>query len=52
MEYAAGGEIYDYLNVRKILTENEARRIFRQIATAVYYCHKVNNYCTFQLTTL
>lgn len=41
MEYAAGGELYDYLSERKVLAEEEARRIFRQIATAVYYCHKV-----------
>ncbi|XP_066997071.2 uncharacterized protein Nuak [Anabrus simplex] len=40
MEYAAGGELYDYLSERKVLSEQEARRIFRQIATAVYYCHK------------
>lgn len=40
MEYAAGGELYDYLSARKVLTEDEARRIFRQIATACYYCHK------------
>ncbi|CAH2005035.1 unnamed protein product [Acanthoscelides obtectus] len=40
MEYAAGGELYDYLSERKVLNEEEARRIFRQIATASYYCHK------------
>ncbi|KAG5892434.1 hypothetical protein JTB14_003368 [Gonioctena quinquepunctata] len=40
MEYAAGGELYDYLSERKVLDEEEARRIFRQIATASYYCHK------------
>ncbi|XP_011698767.1 PREDICTED: uncharacterized protein LOC105456434 isoform X3 [Wasmannia auropunctata] len=40
MEYAAGGELYDYLSERKVLNEHEARRIFRQIATAVFYCHK------------
>lgn len=40
MEYAAGGELYDYLSDRKVLSEHEARRIFRQIATAVFYCHK------------
>lgn len=40
MEYAAGGELYDYLSERKVLVEEEARRIFRQIATACYYCHK------------
>ncbi|XP_065212655.1 probable serine/threonine-protein kinase nek3 [Planococcus citri] len=42
MEYAAGGELYDYLSERKVLVEEEARRIFRQIATAIYYCHKHN----------
>lgn len=41
MEYAAGGELYEYLNERNVLTEEEARRIFRQISTAIYYCHKV-----------
>ncbi|XP_054276428.1 NUAK family SNF1-like kinase 1 isoform X2 [Macrosteles quadrilineatus] len=40
MEYAAGGELYDFLSERKVLSEEEARRIFRQISTAVYYCHK------------
>ncbi|KAL1509473.1 hypothetical protein ABEB36_004199 [Hypothenemus hampei] len=40
MEYAAGGELYDYLSEKKVLEEGEARRIFRQIATACYYCHK------------
>jgi len=44
MEIAAGGELYDYLSERKCLEEVEAKRIFRQIATAVYYCHK-NNIC-------
>ena len=43
MEIAAGGELYDYLSERKSLEENEARRIFRQIATAVFYCHKVRH---------
>ncbi len=40
MEMAAGGELYDYLSDRKCLQDTEARRIFRQIATATYYCHK------------
>ncbi|KAL1116821.1 hypothetical protein AAG570_005291 [Ranatra chinensis] len=44
MEYAAGGELYDYLSERKVLQENEARRIFRQIAMAVYYCHKIADF--------
>ena len=45
MEIAAGGELYDYLSERKKLEEKEARRIFRQIATAVFYCHKVSEIC-------
>jgi len=44
MEYAAGGELYDYLSQRKVLSETEARRVFRQVASAVYYCHKVYYY--------
>ncbi|CAK1604005.1 unnamed protein product [Parnassius mnemosyne] len=39
MEYCSGGELYDYLSQKKVLEEDEARRLFRQIATAVYYCH-------------
>lgn len=52
MEYAAGGELYDYLNERKILQEDEARRIFRQVASAVYYCHKVLSGTRKYLTTI
>ncbi|XP_067126026.1 uncharacterized protein [Centruroides vittatus] len=44
MQYASGGELYDYLSQKKILNDVEARRIFRQIAAAVYYCHK-NKIC-------
>ncbi|XP_077997851.1 NUAK family SNF1-like kinase 1 isoform X2 [Glandiceps talaboti] len=42
MEYANGGELYDYLNTVKRLPESECRRFFRQIASAVYYCHRNN----------
>ncbi|XP_078679023.1 NUAK family SNF1-like kinase 1 [Branchiostoma floridae x Branchiostoma belcheri] len=40
MEFASGGELYDYISERQRLTETEARRIFRQIVSAVNYCHK------------
>ncbi|KAM7295145.1 protein app1 [Ixodes scapularis] len=40
MQYASGGELYDYVSERKELSSDEARRIFRQVASAVYYCHK------------
>ena len=50
MEIAAGGELYDYLSERQKLEEKEARRVFRQIATAVFYCHKVS-FLLFQIET-
>lgn len=40
MEYASVGELYDYVNDRLRITENEARSFFRQIVSAVHYCHK------------
>ncbi|VDL70857.1 unnamed protein product [Nippostrongylus brasiliensis] len=40
MEYASGGELYDYVSRFGSLPESEARRIFRQITSAVLYCHK------------
>uniref|UniRef100_A0AC34QUY2 Protein kinase domain-containing protein n=1 Tax=Panagrolaimus sp. JU765 TaxID=591449 RepID=A0AC34QUY2_9BILA len=40
MEYASGGELYDYVSKNGSLPESEARRIFRQITSAVLYCHK------------
>lgn len=44
MEYAAGGELFDYLSEHHCLSDEEARRIFRQIVSACYYCHQ-NNIC-------
>ncbi|CAF1066637.1 unnamed protein product [Brachionus calyciflorus] len=40
MENASGGELYDYLNERKRVSEVEARGIFRQIVSAVHFLHK------------
>ena len=40
MEYASGGELYDYLVVHGKMKEREARAKFRQILSAVSYCHK------------
>ncbi|CAG5125138.1 unnamed protein product, partial [Candidula unifasciata] len=40
MDYAPGGELYDYLNQMGRLSEQEARRIFRQIVSAVHHCHQ------------
>lgn len=41
MEYASGGELYDYLNRKKRIPESQARLIFRQIVSAVHFLHKV-----------
>ncbi|KAI0980059.1 hypothetical protein GJ496_000308 [Pomphorhynchus laevis] len=40
MEYASGGELYEYLNRMKRIPESEARAIFRQIISAVHFLHK------------
>lgn len=42
MEYASGGELFDYINNHSFITEQEIRRLFRQILSAIYYCH-LNN---------
>ncbi|XP_068181099.1 NUAK family SNF1-like kinase 1 isoform X2 [Antennarius striatus] len=44
MEYASRGELYDYIQDRGRLPEIEARRIFRQITSAVHYCHKLADF--------
>lgn len=41
MEYASRGDLYDYISERQRLSEHEARHFFRQVVSAVYYCHKV-----------
>ncbi|KAJ3206836.1 hypothetical protein HDU67_007904 [Dinochytrium kinnereticum] len=40
MEYAAGGELFDYIVANKRVKENEAREFFRMVLSAVDYCHK------------
>ncbi|KAB5536732.1 hypothetical protein PHYPO_G00110800 [Pangasianodon hypophthalmus] len=39
MEYASKGDLFDYISERQI-SEREARHIFRQIVSAVHYCHR------------
>ncbi|KAI8928902.1 kinase-like domain-containing protein [Entophlyctis helioformis] len=40
MEYAVGGELFDYIVAHKRVKEKEARSFFRMVLSAVDYCHK------------
>lgn len=39
MELAEGGELYDYILKKVRLGENQARQFFRQLISAIEYCH-------------
>lgn len=43
MELGSRGDLYDYLSERQRISESEARHFFRQIVSAVQYCHRVSN---------
>ncbi|KAK8797222.1 hypothetical protein WA158_004432 [Blastocystis sp. Blastoise] len=42
IEYASGGELFDYIRLRGKLVENEARHFFQQIISGLEYCHRHN----------
>lgn len=44
LEYVQGGELFDYLVQSGRLLEDEAIKYFRQIITALAYCHSFNIY--------
>jgi serine/threonine protein kinase len=39
MEYAAGGDMFEYVAQKEGLHENEARWFFQQLVMAIDYCH-------------
>ena len=41
MEYAEGGELYNYLFEKKYLSEEESRKIFHQLIDAISYLHQM-----------
>jgi MAP/microtubule affinity-regulating kinase len=42
LEYAAGGEMLDYIVSHGRLREKEARKFMMQIVSALEYCHNMN----------
>jgi serine/threonine-protein kinase HSL1 (negative regulator of Swe1 kinase) len=44
LEYAENGELFKHIAVKGKLEEKKAMRIFRQILSAVGYCHSLNIY--------
>ncbi|KAM4612995.1 NUAK family SNF1-like kinase 2 [Polymixia lowei] len=40
MEYASRGDLYDYICEKQRISERDARHFFRQIVSAVHYCHQ------------
>jgi len=41
MEYAEGGELFNYIIEKGALTEDECRNIFQQIIDGIYYLHRM-----------
>ncbi|XP_034948803.1 maternal embryonic leucine zipper kinase-like [Chelonus insularis] len=41
MEYCSGGELFDHIVEKNRLTEDESRKFFRQIVSAVAYLHSL-----------
>ncbi|KAJ3025828.1 UNVERIFIED_CONTAM: Protein kinase [Siphonaria sp. JEL0065] len=39
LEYEEGGELFDYIVSKTVLPEQEARTMFRQLLSAIQYCH-------------
>ncbi|KJE93901.1 CAMK/CAMKL/AMPK protein kinase [Capsaspora owczarzaki ATCC 30864] len=42
IQYCSGGELFDYIVAHQRVKEREAVKLFRQIVSALEYCHKRN----------
>lgn len=40
MQYAPGGDLFEYVTKKGKLKEKEAKRIFQQVVSVIEYCHK------------
>ena len=45
LEHVSGGELFDYLVKKGRLTPKEARKFFRQIISALDFCHSHSIWC-------
>lgn len=41
LEYASGGDLWQYVNQHSPLKEQEVKRMFCQLLSALDYCHEV-----------
>lgn len=41
LELAENGDLLDYINSRGFIPENEARFLFKQMTSAILYCHSL-----------
>lgn len=41
-KYLIGGELFEYIYRQRYLKENEARRLFSQLISSVFYMHQKN----------
>ena len=47
LEYVPNGELFDYILKKSRLSEEEARKFFRQLITGIKYIHDQNICSTF-----
>lgn len=51
LEHVSGGELFDYLVKKGRLTPKEARKFFRQIISALDFCHSHSIWLVFKAAT-